>query len=128
MIYDVLFDQPASRVRFGVLIKTITGYELGGGVTSHPEEAIDMIIAGSIAQVRFDFKCMVRPGGVYFVNAGVLGVVDGAELYLDRLVDAVAFRVQPERNLLGGGVIDFGLQASYSIMKSATRASNADPS
>lgn len=124
LIYEVSFDQPASGVRFGILIKTITGYELGGGVTSHPEEAVPAISAGSVAQVRFDFKCMLRPGAAYFVNAGVIGVGEGAELYLDRIVDAVAFRVLPERNLLGGGVVDFGLQPSYSITNPAMRASN----
>ena len=42
--------------------------------------------------VRFDFRCQLF-AGMYFLNTGLMGEVDGTDTYLHRLVDAVAFRV-----------------------------------
>ena len=107
--YQVRFTEPAYRVRFGMLIKTTVGTELGGGA-SHPAAApMDFIEAGQTARVRFRFRCMLNPS-VYFMNAGVMGVVDGAEVYLHRHLDVIMFRVQEEPFLIGTGVVDFGIQ------------------
>ena len=45
--------------------------------------------------VEFPFTCHTPPG-YYFLNAGVLGTVDGEEIFLHRVLDIAAFQVQPE--------------------------------
>ena len=121
--YAVRFTEPAYRVRFGMMIKTTIGLELGGGA-SHPAAApIEFVDAGRIAQVRFRFRCLLHPW-VYFMNAGAMGVVDGAEVYLHRHLDAIMFRVQAEPNLIGTGVVDFGIQPEVSFDKPAIAHQN----
>jgi lipopolysaccharide transport system ATP-binding protein len=108
--YTVHFREDASDVRFGMLIKTITGFELGG-LVSHPEsKAIDFVPNGTVSKVTFTFKCVLLPG-TYFLNAGVLGSIDGAETYLYRLIDAFMFRVQAEENRIGTGTVDIAVGA-----------------
>jgi lipopolysaccharide transport system ATP-binding protein len=121
--YAVRFTEPAYRVRFGMLVKTTVGFELGG-CASHPAAApIEFVEAGRIARVRFRFRCLLHPS-VYFMNAGVMGVVDGAEVYLHRHLDVIMFRVQAEANLIGTGVVDFGVQPQVTFDEQAAAVSN----
>src|SRR5690242_6652829 len=65
--YDVLFQAAAAGVRLGMMIKTITGLELGGAAT--PSLASGMsVAAGQRLQARFHFRAMLA-SGVYFMNA-----------------------------------------------------------
>ncbi|MCK4826843.1 ABC transporter ATP-binding protein, partial [bacterium] len=53
--------------------------------------------------------------GVYFLNAGVLGIVDGSEVFLHRIIDCSMFRVQSEENLLSTSMVDFCAEPIVSI-------------
>lgn len=105
-VYGVNFTDAAFGVRAGCMIKTITGLELGG-VLSHPVgQGIEYVERGRMLDVRLRFRCTLL-AGVYFFNAGVVGVRDGADVFLHRIVDAMMFRVQPEEDLNVAGVVDF---------------------
>lgn len=109
--YMVHFEEDAHKVRFGMLVKTVTGNELGG-LVSHPwAKPIDFIPKGTGKKQAFIFKCALLPGA-YFLNAGVLGSVSGTETFLYRLIDAFMFRVQPEQYLLSTGVVDLSCSQS----------------
>jgi len=41
------------------------------------------------------------------LNAGVLGVVNGSEDYLDRNIDIAMFRVQDNENRIATGIVNF---------------------
>ena len=105
-VYRIDIKEDAFGVRAGGMIKTITGLELGG-VMSHPVgQNIEHVESGDTLAVRLGFRCTLL-AGVYFFNAGVVGVKDGAEVFLDRIVDAMMFRVQTETDLHVVGVVDF---------------------
>lgn len=107
-IYKAQFTRSASNVRFGMLIKTISGVELGGGVSAcSVKDSLAFVEAGSNYRVEFRFHCALNPG-VYFLNAGVLGEVDGNDTFLHRLIDIAMFRVQSDSENLTTGIIDFG--------------------
>lgn len=106
--YTVRFTKGVSNVRFGMLIKTTSGVELGGGASANsPRDSLAYVEAGSSYRVEFHFRCALNPG-VYFLNAGVVGDVDGSETYLHRLIDIAMFRVQPDMENLATGIVDFG--------------------
>lgn len=92
--YIVNFTQAASHVRFGMLIKSTTGVELGGRqiIASNRDSAEGDTVGGETVHVVFEFQANLNPG-TYFLNAGVLAAEDGEDLYLDRLIDAVQFKV-----------------------------------
>lgn len=105
--YDASFDVEAGAVRFGMMIKTLSGLELGGAASAaSSQSAIAYIPAGSRVRVNFDFECNLNPG-TYYLNAGVVGSVGGEETYLHRLVDGCLFRVIPESDDKATGVVDF---------------------
>ena len=117
-IYQVEFFQDANHVRFGMLIKTKTGLELGGAAsTSASAGGLLKVYAGSVYKVEFEFLCLLNEG-TYFMNVGVMGVIDGTELYLYRLLDAVMFKVQPEVKKTMTGLVDFQCQPKVQLLSS----------
>ena len=106
--YTVRFTQPTSNVRFGMLIKTTSGVELGGGVSAaSTKDSLAYVAADSTYRVEFRFCCALNQG-VYFLNAGVMGDVDGSETYLHRLIDIAMFRVLPNSDNFTTGIVNFG--------------------
>jgi len=104
--YDVLFQAAAVGVRLGMMIKTITGLELGGAATA-PNPARGMFVpAGQRLQARFRFRAMLAPG-VYFMNAGVTAAEPEGETYLDRIIDVLMFRVTHDADRIASGTVDF---------------------
>ncbi|WP_427184291.1 ABC transporter ATP-binding protein [Bordetella bronchialis] len=112
-VYTVRFQRGAGSVAFGMLIKTINGLELGGAISAaQPSAGIEFVEAGSVIRVKFDFQCNLAPG-VYFLNAGVQGDLDGMYTYMHRLLDVAMFRVLPERGLTMTGHVDFGCKPEF---------------
>ncbi len=122
--YQAKFSDTAYKVRFGMLIKTISGLEVGGATSHTFDNPIERIEKGSIIQVKFRFNCFLQPG-IYFLNAGILGLIEDAEVYLHRCVDAAMFRVQREKNMLETALVDFQTEASICLMQPIQLAESA---
>lgn len=103
--YKVALDQTLARIRCGMMIRSMTGVEIGGAATSTPSSAVPLLRAGENIVVRFAFRCLLHPG-VYFLNAGVLASIGEGEEYVDRRIDAVMFRVMPSLTRLATGFVD----------------------
>lgn len=118
-VYTVRFDREVRNVRFGMLIKTMNGVELGGGVSAGGTlDRIPYVAAGVTYNVEFRFNCGLNPG-VYFLNAGLQGDIDGVETFLHRLIDIAMFRVMPEVGDLATGTIDFGCYPDFEAISLA---------
>lgn len=104
--FEVDFDEAFQSVRFGMLIKSVVGTEIGGRETSDLKRHVT---AGERVSVNFEFNCNLTPG-TYFLNAGVLGASNGEEHFLDRILDAVQFRVLPN-DYHQTGLVDFNINA-----------------
>jgi lipopolysaccharide transport system ATP-binding protein len=105
--YKVTFNKAVTGVRFGMLIKTTSGVELGGSHTANlAQDGVTFVDNGQVYDVEFSFACNLNPG-VYFLNAGVTGSIDGVDVYLHRLLDVQMFRVLPDSNNLATAIVDF---------------------
>jgi lipopolysaccharide transport system ATP-binding protein len=113
--YRVDFDVAMRGVRCGMLVKTLTGLELGGAASSLARQPIARVDAGGTVEARFRFRCLLD-GGTYFLNAGVLAMVGEEETYVDRLIDAAMFRVLPQPERLATGFVDFCVQPSARVL------------
>ncbi len=116
--YDVEFLEAASFVRFGMMLKLTSGFELGGQVSEPAGKGIEVVEAGTRWEVRFQFTPTLVPG-TYFLNAGVRGRDEGGEKYLHRVMDAAIFRIDPLRRERITGRVDL----SAGSRAAATRAS-----
>ncbi len=112
--YRVKFINSTSKVRFGMLIKTLSGFELGGASLHGHTKSVEYISAQQTVIVKFKFKCLLNPG-VYFLNAGVVGMADDHLTYLSRCIDIAMFRVQHYSDSCGTGVVDFLIEPNLKI-------------
>jgi len=112
--YDVLFQAAAVGVRLGMMIKTITGMELGGAATAPNPGSGMSVAAGQRLQARFRFRAMLAPG-VYFMNAGVTAAEPEGETYLDRIIDVLMFRVTHDAERIATGTVDFHVLPDLSV-------------
>jgi lipopolysaccharide transport system ATP-binding protein len=117
--YEVEFHRAASDLRFGMLIKTVSGLELGGA--SFPAIARDVtsVEAHTCITVRFRFSCCLNPG-VYFLNAGVSGIVDGQFTYLARGIDIAMFRVLSDSDSFASEIVDLSIVPHIAIAPTRT--------
>ncbi len=122
--YLAVFDKPTTHVRFGMMVKSLTGIELGGAATTPPgTPTLELVDAGSEVKVQFEFTCRLV-AGVYFMNAGVVADVEGEETYVHRVIDALMFRVVPEEADTMTGLMDFSCTATVEAVSSAEEHAN----
>lgn len=113
--YEAHFSVAATGVRFGMMIKTLAGVELGGASSAtNLQDTLAYVNSGAIVQVEFSFECNLNPG-TYFLNAGALGATGEHETYLHRLLDACLFRVLPVTGQTATGMVDFKCVPDISI-------------
>lgn len=105
--YKVRFDKGATNVIFGMLIKTISGMELGGAVSAPSmDTSIPYLAPGTVIKVEFRFTCNLNPGS-YYLNAGVTGTHGEENTYLHRVLDICMFKVLPLTENKSTSIIDF---------------------
>ena len=94
-----------------MLLKTINGIELGGFTTSHPQEENKLnIYQNEQYMVKFNFRCSLNPG-TYFMNAGVLGMIENEQTYLHRISDSLIFEVLPVEGNKSTAIVDFDFRS-----------------
>ena len=108
-IFDVSFEKVFTNVRFGMVIKTTTGVEIGGYTTeSNSENAISYVSQQSKLKICFKLNCYLNPG-IYYLNAGVLADTEDGTQYIDRKIDGCVFRVLPIKNNPSSAIVDFSI-------------------
>jgi lipopolysaccharide transport system ATP-binding protein len=120
--YRVDFDRPAFRVRFGTMVKSISGNDLGGSATAAAD--CPHVPAATRAEVSIRFCCLLPPG-VYFMNVGLRGTVHQDDIFLHRLVDALAFRVLSSGADQVQGMFDFLMQPCIELAPTSAATKSA---
>ena len=114
--YDVDVIKKVKHVRCGILIKTVSGIELGGDTTDRGKDSsIESIDSGKIIYVKFKFRCLLNPGK-YYLNVGVQGSINEDYTYLHRLLDAYAFNVI-QNEYATTAFVNFDFESSYKLNK-----------
>ena len=114
--YKVQFEEECHDVTFAMLIKTFKGHELGGSRTLPWDAFIKRVEAGTCYRIRFRFQTLVIPG-VYFLNAGVEGLIEGKRAYVHRIMDAMVFRVIREKDMMPTGTVDFLIEPQMEVIE-----------
>lgn len=112
--YNVVFTENAFSVRFGMLIKTVSGLELGGYGNLVDDENMECITKGANVEVQLRFKCALLPG-TYFLNSGVRGIINNDDEYLHRGIDVCMFEVIQEDRIFSTGIVDFAVSSHVKI-------------
>lgn len=112
--YEVDFSQTHYGVRCGTILRNKNGLDLSGMLSHSPGKPIDCVPAGSRLELSYQFVCRLMPG-TYFLNAGLVAMVDGEEQFVHRIVDATIFRVKPEADMLAVGQVDLLEKSEWKI-------------
>jgi lipopolysaccharide transport system ATP-binding protein len=112
--YRVRFTQSASCVRFANGIKSLRGSVIC--CMAIPYGGVPYVAEGSEIDVAFRFRCSMTPD-VYFLNAGVAGIVGGREIYLHRIVDALMIRVNDWPGRVAIGFVDLYTDAQHTMRR-----------
>lgn len=114
--YTVDFAENVENVGFGMLIKTVDGFGLGGAATDFAHRLrLPLARAGSTYQVRFKLSFRLVPG-TYFMNAGVTGTMGGNHAFSHRLLDVIAFRIMPVEHPITTGYVDFDAMPTFELV------------
>ncbi|HSH09644.1 MAG TPA: ABC transporter ATP-binding protein, partial [Oceanipulchritudo sp.] len=114
--YTVRFSESCKDVTFAMLIKTLKGHDLGGGRTLPWDRFLEKVEAGQSYRIKFRFQTLLIPG-VYFLNAGVEGLIEGKRAYVHRIMDALVFRVVREKDMMPTGTVDFLIEPSMELLQ-----------
>lgn len=117
--YRIRFEKVIAAVRCGMLIKSVTGLELAGSVTSWHGDNLPIVEAGTEIVVKFRFPCLFA-SGAYFMNAGVQGMIGEEHIYLDRWIDGIMFKVMHESGRLATTTMDLDIRPDIHVMHGVT--------
>ena len=104
--YGVRITRTVVGVRCGMMIRTLTGIDLGGCASVHGTEGLDVVTAGTELEVRLRFRCLLA-AGTYFLNSGVVARFEDGEELVNRWVDVAMFRVMQDPDTVATGLVDF---------------------
>lgn len=118
-VYRLHMLSGCASVRCGMMVRTVTGIDLGGCVSGRTAESMRWVDAGSRLEVRIRFRCLMAPG-TYFLNAGVVALFEGGEEFVNRWVDVAMFRVMPGRDSAATGLVDFDVVPQVRLLEAET--------
>jgi homopolymeric O-antigen transport system ATP-binding protein len=104
--YTLAFNMDAEDVSVGMAMKSHKGLIVGAAASFQMGTTIEVVKKGEVYRVDWYFKCYLLPN-TYFADAAVSSVIDGNRVYLNRIVDALAFKVQPLDHGGYHGVVNF---------------------
>ncbi len=95
--YKLKFKADFQNIDYGMQIFTEKGVLISG---TKNDQNLD-VISGQIIQVTWEFNCLMHEG-LYYTNTAVNNPLDGTREYINRIVDAVVFKVLPSDNNCNG--------------------------
>jgi lipopolysaccharide transport system ATP-binding protein len=112
--YTVRFHMDAQKISCAIAFRTSKGLTLShsGGLKTRLNN-IEEVKKGEEYLVEWHFKCNLLPD-TYYVDVGVIAAVNGEDVYLNRISDANAFKVQKIPGLTYGNFVHFGQQVTVS--------------
>jgi lipopolysaccharide transport system ATP-binding protein len=111
--YRIRLSRSLAGARCGMMIRTVTGVDLGGCVSAESPDRI--LEAGSVLDVRLGFRCSLA-AGTYFLNAGIVARLGEGEEFVNRWVDIGMFRVLPNARSPATGLVDFDVSPDVTLM------------
>ena len=102
--YKVKFNINAGNVVFGSRFKTKKGLLISGLNSKDSQKKAYDVSKRDEYLVEYRFKCNLLPG-TYFITSGVASVMDEEPVFLNRVVDALVFKVQENPSNVYRGII-----------------------
>ena len=116
--YKVSFAQDTQNFIVGMMVRTVSGVNLGGANNRRIElgnrHLITHAMAGETLNIRFEFNCIFRPD-TYFITSGIMS--EGEVDFLHRHEDMLAFKVMIGTDVSEGDAGIVALQSQLSMSR-----------
>lgn len=99
--YRVQFLNDQKNVGFGMTIKTEKGLMITSTGSRNFYDTTTNVSKGSVYLVEWEFDCLLTTG-TYYTNVGITTKKDGELLMINRIIDALVFKVLPMQNTIYG--------------------------
>lgn len=109
----IKFGIEAKNISVGFRITTKEGMQISGFNLLKAKQTIEKILENEIILVEFSFICNLLPG-VFFITNGVMGEINGENVFLNKIVDIFAFRVVDNELIQQSGIISLNQKAKVS--------------
>ncbi len=113
--FTVKFMEKQEKVRFNYRIKNLKGMVIGGNNSHQHDEELVTVKADVEIAVEMDFICTLLPDS-YFITLGCSGNMDEGKEPLQRVDDALMFKVLPREDGFAAGVVDFHKAARIEVV------------
>ena len=111
--YKVTFSENASNVFSSILFKTEHGFRLGSDVSPGRNIYLQDVVAGSVFLFQWRFCCRLLSGN-YYINIAIRANDNGVFTFLNRIEDALVFKVLDDPSLTCKGITHFNQVAHIS--------------
>jgi lipopolysaccharide transport system ATP-binding protein len=103
--YKVSFNIDAEDVSFGMTIKSEKGLIINGIDSYGMGQNIERVQKNDSFILNWEFYCNLLFGD-YFTNAGVISHKNGENVFLNRIIDAMFFKVKPNKDIPISGFVN----------------------
>ena len=113
--YKVKFGEEAENVFSNIIFKTEKGFRLGSDVTPGRDTFLEGVRKGAVYLFEWRFHCILLEGN-YCINVAVRSYSNGEYIFLNRIEDALVFKVQKNPEITYKGIVHFNQDAKISLL------------
>lgn len=114
--YRVKFGYKAENVFSNIIFKTEKGFRLGSDVSPGRDKFLEGVAKGSEYLYKWHFDCRLLPGN-YYMNIAVRSNINGDYIILNRIEDAIVFKVLKDPDISYKGIVHFSQYADIYKLK-----------
>jgi len=98
-----------------IIFKTERGFRLGSDVAPGRNTFLEGVKKGAIYLFEWRFRCTLL-GGNYYINVELRSYSNGEYIFLNRIEDAIVFKVQKNPENTYKGIVHFNQKAKISLL------------
>jgi len=99
--YKLKFLNDYEHVNFAMQFQTEKGLKITSAGSLTFNKTIQKVHKGEIYSICWEFICLLTTG-TYYANIGVTSIIDHEKVFLNRITDALAFKVLPMEKVIHG--------------------------
>jgi lipopolysaccharide transport system ATP-binding protein len=113
--YQVKFGEELKNVFSNIIFKTEKGFRLGSDVAPGRNTFLETVKEGTTYLFEWSFRCILLEG-IYYINVAVRSYSNGQYIFLNRIEDAIVFKVQKNPENTYKGIVHFNQTAKISLI------------
>ena len=118
--YKLKFNTHADNAQVLIAFKTEKGFFVSGGKADEKKNCLTNVREGDEFLVEWHFRNNLLAGN-YYINVAIKTLKDGEEIFLNRIVDAMVFKVQKKQNWDLKGVLFLNQHPRITPLDTATQ-------